>query len=79
MRLKVVEFVGLLLVTVAEARAGVVVSRVTEFESTRVDVFVAASLIHTERTLAFSVAETEKLAGSVPGIHEQLPTVEIFS
>jgi hypothetical protein len=63
-----VEFVGEEFVTVTEARVGAVESKVTEFVSTRVETFPAASFNQTERTFAFSVEETVKEAGTVPEV-----------
>jgi hypothetical protein len=63
-----VEFVGDEFVTVTEARTGAVVRSVTELVSTRVDIFPAESFSQTERTFAFSVEETVKVAGTVPAV-----------
>ena len=63
----------------AEASEGVVVSRVTEFESALVDWLFAASLTQTDKTLAFSVAVTLKLVGRVPAVQVQPPTTVEFS
>jgi hypothetical protein len=75
----VVEFVGEALVTVAVAKSGAVVSRVTELESTLVEMFPAASFSQTLRTFAFSVEETVKLEGKVAVVYEQCATLVSFS